>query len=90
MKSLPYIPTPLLVFVCTLLLGYGVAINVENMRGTQRYELSVNSEDGKGLAYFRCLTMEEGVTREMEYEKEKARVVVELEKMNVLTKWAKC
>jgi len=87
-----FIATPMWVKLATiiLLLGYGVAINVELSSGSQRYTVYAQDSDNT----FWCLAKDEAIKLQMKLEQQLAAdntdAKVLREKMNVIHKWVSC
>lgn len=72
-----------------LLLLYALAINIENNAGSQRYTVEAVMEDGSH-SKFECLSMLDGVTKEMALEKSGQTSQITRQKMDIFTKWLTC
>lgn len=81
--------TKIATIVMIFLLLYAVAINYENNVGSQRYVVVAELIDGAENRY-ECLTMLEGITKEMEFEQSGRMKHISRDQMSIFVKWFSC
>jgi hypothetical protein len=91
MKVLQAIAVKYKVALIVLLLLYAVVINVEQMRGSQRYSVTwVSINHVQPVKIMDCLTIMEGITEELRHEKVTEEYQFSKEKMFIFSKWLNC